>query len=301
MTSSPSDYRRGILAMCTCMALFLVQDSFTKLASARMPTAQIICLRGMIACAMLMVWILVTQPRAFRYLADRGMIQGGVRAAFDALASFTYLWALFNLPLPNVSAINLSGPLLLTALAIVFLGEKVHWRRWIAIVVGLVGVVIIIQPTGSAFNWYSVLALFGTFCGAARDVLTRTIRLEIPTVLLTLVSTGLATAGAGVGVLIQGWPPVAWGDVLMLGAAGLFLITGYQFMILSLRITEASVVAPFRYTSILWALLFGYIFWGDVPDPLAWVGIATLVGSGLYLLHRDRLGRRIAAGSAPAP
>ena len=112
--------------MCICMALFLVQDSFVKLASARMPVAQAIFIRGIIACVMIVIWMRMTQPGILRFFNKASLARGGVRAVFDSTAAFTYLWALFYLPLPNVSAINLSGPLMLTVLAIFFLGESVH-------------------------------------------------------------------------------------------------------------------------------------------------------------------------------
>ena len=298
MTSSATDRRRGILAMCLSMATFLVNDSLVKLVSDRVPTDQIIFLRGIFASIFVLIWLRSAQPWVFRFIAHRGMARVGWRAVMDALSTFTYLWALFHLPLPTISAINLSSPLMVTALAVIFLGEKVAWRRWTAITVGLIGVLMIIQPSSDAFNWFSVLALAATFLGTLRDVMTRRIAQEIPSILVTFVTAVAIAVVAGISVAFRGWSPIATTDLLLLAAASLFLIGGYHFIIVAMRVAEASVVAPFRYTSILWAIILGYVLWGDVPNALALGGIVILVGSGLYLMHRERVARlkaRIAA------
>jgi len=283
------DARRGILAMCLSMATFLVNDTLVKLVSERLPMDQIVLLRGLFASAVILVWLAVAEPWVLRFVRRPGMIRVGWRAAIDAASTFTFLWALFNMPLANVSAINLSGPLMITVLAVLFLGERVHWRRWSAIGAGLLGVLMIIQPSSEAFSWFSVLALVATLFGAVRDVMTRRIAQEIPSILVTLATAVAVALVAGISVSVRDWTPIATSDLLLLAVASLFLIGGYHFVIVAMRVAEASVVAPFRYTSILWALLLGYVVWGDVPNFLALVGIAVLVASGLYLLHRERV------------
>lgn len=298
MTGVPMDTRRGIIAMCLSMVTFIVNDAMVKLVSERLPMDQIVFIRGIFASLILLVWLSIGQPWVLHFIRHRGMIRVGGRSILDALSTFTYLWALFHLPLPNISAINLSSPLIVTVLAIFFLGEKVAWRRWSAIIVGLVGVLMIVQPSSEAFTWFSVVAVVATVVGAFRDVMTRRIAQEIPSILVTF-ATAVAVAGfAGISVAVTGWTPIAAGDLLLLGGASLFLIGGYHFIIVAMRVAETSIVSPFRYTAILWAIILGYVLWGDVPNPLALAGIAVLVGSGLYLMHRERLARlkaRIAA------
>jgi drug/metabolite transporter (DMT)-like permease len=133
------------------------------------------------------------------------------------------------------------------------------------------------------------VALAGTLMGALRDVMTRRIALEIPSVLVTFATAVAITAIAGVSVLIRGWHSVTAADLALLATASLFLIGAYQLIIVAMRIAETSTVAPFRYTAILWALILGYALWGDVPNALALAGIAVLVASGLYLMHRERV------------
>ena len=294
MSFSPTQaYRRGITSMSLAMGFFLINDSMVKLITARAPADQIICIRGSFVALFITLWVAATRPYVFRFIAHRGMAMAGVRGMMDALSSFSFVGSLFFLALPNATAINLSGPLIVTGFAILFLGEKVAWRQWVAILVGMGGVALIVQPAGEAFNWFSLLALFGTACTAIRDVLTRSIGMQIPASLLTLATGVVVAAVGGTSGLIRGWPPIALGDVAVLCVASLFMIAGQQFTIYALRIAEASAVAPFRYTSILWSMFLGYMLWGDLPNGLALVGIAVVVLSGLYLLQLERRRRRL--------
>lgn len=297
VTMSHLDARRGILAMCLSMATLLINDALVKLVSERLPTDQIVFLRGCFASLVLLVWLAAAQPWVLRFVRHRGMIHVGWRSVLDALSTFTYLWALFHLPLPNISAINLSSPLMVTVLAVFMLGEKVAWRRWSAIVVGLVGVLMIVQPSSDAFNWFSVVAIAATLMGAVRDVMTRRIAQEIPSILVTFATAVAVAAVAGASVAVTQWTPVGATDLLLLATASVFLIGGYHFIIVAMRVAETSIVSPFRYTAILWAIILGYVVWGDVPNPLASAGIVVLVASGLYLMHRERLARRVARPS----
>ncbi|MBL8691695.1 MAG: DMT family transporter [Rhodospirillaceae bacterium] len=291
MSAPLTDTRRGIIAMCLSMVTFIVNDAMVKLASERLPMDQIVFIRGIFASLLLLAWLSIGQPWVLRFIRHRGMVRVGWRSVLDALSTFTYLWALFHLPLPNISAINLSSPLMVTVLAIFFLGEKVAWRRWSAIIVGLIGVMMIVQPSSDAFTWFSVVAVAATVLGAVRDVMTRRIALEIPSILVTFATAVAVATVAGISVAATGWTPVAVSDLLLLAGASVFLIGGYHFIIVAMRVAETSIVSPFRYTAILWAIILGYVLWGEVPNPLALAGIVVLVASGLYLMHRERLAR----------
>jgi len=284
--------QRGIAAMCASMALFIVNDALVKLVSERLPMDQIVFLRGLLATGAGLIWILAIQPRALAVLRHPGMARVVARAIVDVAATFTYLWALFNMPLPNTSAINLSGPLMVTVLAVLFFGEKVAWRRWSAIGVGAIGVLLVIQPSSTAFNWFSLVALVGTFLGAVRDIATRGIAREIPSILVTFTTTVAVAITGGLSVAVTGWTPIAAGDLALLAVASLFLVGAYHLIIVAMRIAETSLVAPFRYTAILWAMVVGYVVWGDVPNLVACAGIVILISSGLYLMHRERVTRR---------
>ena len=286
------DSRKGIVAMTLSMASFIVNDALIKLVGEHMATVQVVFIRGLCATVLVLAGILLWQPQSLRTIAGRAGRVVGCRAVIDALSTFGYLWALFHLPLPDITAINMSAPLTVTALAVIFLGERVAWRRWTAVLVGFLGVLFVIQPTGQGFNWFSLVALTATFFHAARDLLTRFIAGEVPSIVVTLATAVVVTAMAGVAMLAIGWQTVSALDLALLSTAAVFLIGGYHFIIVAMRSGEASVVAPFRYTAILWSLFLGYGVWGDVPNPYATLGIVLLVASGLYMIHREAQSRQ---------
>jgi len=181
---------------------------------------------------------------------------------------------------------------ILTVLAVLFLKEDVRWRRWTAVGLGFVGVLMVIQPRPGDINGWTWVALTGTFLGAFRDIIARHLPPAVPTLVVSF-TTAITVALVGCAwALVKGWQPI---DVPALGyivASSLLLATGYQFLVIALRSGgEISVMGSFRYSSILWALAIGYVVWGEVPNTLAIAGIAVIVGSGLYILHRERVQR----------
>lgn len=285
-----NENRRGILGMIASMVLFICNDALIKHVSESLPTGQIIFLRGL--SATLLIATMAVALGAWRQMPavfDRPVL---ARAAIDSLGTFLYLLALFNMPIANVTAVNLSVPLMLTVCAAFLLREQVGWRRWSAVVAGFVGVLLVVQPAAAGFNWFALVALAATATHAARDLLTRRIRAGIPSIIVTL-STAIVVTIAAAGVsAIEGWQPLPMRELTLLIVASAFLSGGYYLVIDCMRHGELSVVAPFRYTAMLWALLLGYLVWGDVPNLLAWFGIALLVGSGLYIFHREQVRRR---------
>ncbi len=285
-----NENRRGILSMIASMVLFICNDALIKHVSESLPTGQIIFLRGL--SATLLIAAMAVALGAWRQMPavfDRPVL---ARAAIDSLGTFLYLLALFNMPIANVTAVNLSVPLMLTVCAAFLLREQVGWRRWSAVVAGFVGVLLVVQPAAAGFNWFALVALAATATHAARDLLTRRIRAGIPSIIVTL-STAIVVTVAAAGVsAIEGWQPLPMRQLALLIVASAFLSGGYYLVIDCMRHGELSVVAPFRYTAMLWALLLGYFVWGDVPNLLAWFGIALLVGSGLYIFHREQVRRR---------
>lgn len=289
--------RTGILMMCATMACFMVNDALVKVASESMPTAQLIFMRGVMAS----LWIfLVAHAMGMTWRlreAARGWVAG--RAAVDALASVVYLVSLFNLPLANATAINLASPLFITLFAVLFLRERVGWFRWSAIVVGFAGVLLVIQPRGEGFNAWSLLCLSATVLHAVRDLATRRIPFGFPAILVTLSSAVAVTLLAGVLSMFEGWRAVRPTQFGILALASVFLAVGYYCIIVAMREGEMSVVSPFRFTGILWAILLGYVIWGDAPNLLALAGIGLLLASGITILYRAQLRRPGARRPAP--
>ena len=275
--------RRGVLAMAAGMASFVSNDTLVKYVSQSLPASQLIFLRGVFATMLLLVAVhaMGATPQIVR-LRDRRVL---LRAAFDALATMTYLTSLFHLPLANATAINMATPLFITLFAVLALGERVGPGRWLAIATGFTGVLLVVQPSGAAFNAYAWLCLGGTLLHASRDLVTRTIDRGIPSIVVTLSTAVAVTLLAGAWGLTQEWKPVSWQQLALLAAASVFLSGGYYLLTISMRSGEMSVIAPFRYAGLLFALVLGYAVWGDVPNALAWSGIALLVGSGVAVLR----------------
>jgi drug/metabolite transporter (DMT)-like permease len=278
--------RRGILAMAAGMGCFVVNDTLVKIVSASLPAAQLIFLRGLFATALLLaISHRMGAHRQLGALADRRV---ALRALFDALATMTYLTSLFHLPIANATAINMATPLFITLFAVVAFKERVGGARWLAIATGFTGVLLVVQPSGAAFNAYALLCLGGTVLHASRDLMTRTIARSIPSILITLSTAVAVTVLSGALCLFSEWRPFAITQLGLLAAASIFLSGGYFLLTVAMRGGEMSLIAPFRYAGLLFALVLGYAVWRDVPNALAWAGIALLVAAGLYVLHGER-------------
>ncbi len=280
------DNTRGIVAMLASVVVFIFNDALIKLAAETVPSVQSIGVRGLFATLWCALALLATG--AWRKMAyavhPKVMLRGGLEAG----AAIIYLIALFQIPFAIATAVNLSTPLILTVLAVLLLKEDVRWRRWTAVGVGFVGVLLVIQPRPSDINGWTWVALTGTFLGAFRDIIAR----HLPPLVVSF-TTAITVALVGCAwALVEGWQPI---DARALGyivASSLLLAIGYQFLVIALRSGgEISVMGSFRYSSILWALGIGYVVWGEVPNTLALAGIVVIVGSGLYILHRERVSR----------
>lgn len=277
---------RGIRLMTAAMACFIVNDTLVKVASQWLPAGQLIFVRGLMATALVLAVMRATATpvsslrRAGRVVAWR--------AALDALATFAYLLSLFHLPLGNATAINMASPLVITLAAALLLGERVGPWRWAAVALGFAGVLLVVQPGLEGFNAWAWLCLGGTTLHALRDLLTRHVPAGVPSLAVTLATAAAVTTLAGAVTLVQGWVPMGPRQLAVLAAAAVFLASGYHLVIQATRIGELSAVAPFRYSGLLMAVAAGWLVWGEVPNALAWAGIAAIVSSGLYLLRPVR-------------
>jgi drug/metabolite transporter (DMT)-like permease len=215
-----------------------------------------------------------------------------VRAVVDAIATVLFLVSLFHLPLANATAINMASPLIITVLAAVFLGERLGRSRWVAVGVGFLGVLLIIQPEGKAFNTYALVCLLSTVLLSVRDLVTRRVHAAVPSILVTLSNTLAVTLLAGGLTLFEGWRPFTGFELLLLAVVAVFLSSAYYLIVISTRRGDLSLIAPFRYTAILFATVAGFVIWGDTPNALAWCGIALVIASGIYVLRVSRRASR---------
>lgn len=282
---------RGIVAMMLAMALFTLNDTFVKLARVYWEAGQVLVIRGVFALVMLAIWLKLAGisdriGMMFRpALVLRGMIEAGIATAF--------ITAVGQMALADITAILMMAPLIITALSMIFFGEKVGWRRWSAVFVGFGGMLLVVQPGGGVPITALVLALLAVIGVGFRDIVTRRIPVEIPSVVVAITSTlgtllgGLLLVGAG-----EAWRPMPPHLLMLTGSAAAFVILGNYAMIEACRDVELSVVSPFRYIVILWAVVLGIVVFGEWPTSVAIAGIALIGASGLYTLHRERVRQR---------
>ena len=282
------------MAMCLAMALFIANDALVKYVSASLPAAQLIFIRGLFATIVLLTAALLMgalrptallQDGAWRQLTQRPVL---ARASLDALATMAYLSSLFHLPIGNASAINMASPMFIAMYAAVVWRERVSPARWLAIAAGFAGVLLIVQPAADAFNAWSLMCLFATLLHTARDLITRNIALTVPAILITLTTSTAVLLLTGPWSLLQGWQPVNATQLGLLAGASVFLSAAHYMVIVGMRSGELSLVAPFRYTALIYALLLGWLIWGDVPNVMAWSGIVLMVVAGLSMLRAGR-------------
>lgn len=282
---SSKDSLRGILAMLASMAFLIINDALFKVAAATLPLGQAIFLRGLFSSLLtiaLIVYLglLDTLPR----LGEGKVL---FRGAAEIAATLLYLTALVQMPIAEATAILQFTPLAITAGAALFLGAPVGWRRWTATFAGFIGVLVIIRPGAAVFNPYAALALLSVVFVAARDLTTRQLGKHIPTMVITF-SSGIAVMGASLGFLaVEQWRWPELSALLALFAAGALLLAGQYWVIVAMRTGDIAIVAPFRYSIILWAILTGFLIWRELPDLATWIGIAIVTAAGLYTFLRE--------------
>ena len=281
-----SENVKASLYMMLSMLGFVLNDLLIKSLHGSLPTPQIMWVRGLMLTFLifLIVWqrgLLARWKEAFTTrITLRGAMEGG--------ATLCFLTALPLLPFANLSAILQSLPLAVTLGAALFLGEPVGWRRWLAIIVGFIGVLIIIRPGYEGFDFASLLVLLSVVFAAARDLITRGLPSKLPSLLVSGFSAlFIGIMGMVITVYLDNWVPMNFHQILVLVIAAFFLFFGYQFIILAMRTGEVGYVVPYRYTSLLWAIVFGYVFFDEVPDVLTFLGSAIVVSMGLYTLYRE--------------
>ncbi|MFC5585884.1 DMT family transporter [Nitratireductor kimnyeongensis] len=289
MSFSPN--ARGALFMSVAMAGFTVNDGLTKLVAENMNMAQVMLVRGVMATLVMMLlawhWKALKAPRAIFH----PMV--ALRVAGETGATICFLSALAHMPIANLAAVMQALPLAVTLGAAFVLGEPVGWRRWSAILVGFIGILIIIRPGFDAFNAYSLYGVAAVAFATMRDLTTRKIPPDIPSPLISAATAASVTiAGAVLLAPYGGWTPMSGADFTVLVGATLCIVCGYHFIVLSLRAGELSFIAPFRYTALLWAIGLGIVFFADWPDRVMIAGALLVVCSGLYTLYREQIVNR---------
>jgi drug/metabolite transporter (DMT)-like permease len=265
-------------------ALLIGNDAASKYLTETFPVGQVICLRqaaALLAMVPYIVW--VSGGASLRVHAWGRQI---ARGSMLAISSALMVTGLSLLPLATVTAITFVGPIFVALMSLPMLGERVNAARWIAIALGFAGVLIAVRPTSAAFEWALLIPLATALASSARDVMTRQLARTDTNISILFVSTGMVML-AGLATIPFGWNEVSW------LAAGWFLVAGTLhaganfLMIEAFRLGPAAMIAPFRYTSLLWALIIGFAVWGDAPDPWIVAGGVVIVAAGILMLRSE--------------
>jgi drug/metabolite transporter (DMT)-like permease len=218
-----------------------------------------------------------------------------VRIVSEVGLTIVYLNTLLHLELANITAIMQVMPLTVTFAAAMFLGETVGWRRYVAIGIGFIGVLIIVRPTSDGFSGWSALVLVAVLLLTIRDLATRWLPTEIPSLVIAWTTAVSITAMGLVLSVGQGWETPTSRPVALLVVAALCLVIGYFTGVQTVRIGDIAASAPFRYTVLIWGILLGYFVFDESPDAPTLIGAVVIVGASLYSLHRERVVKRRAA------
>ena len=277
----------GALFMMASMACFVMNDTLFKVTDGAVPLFQLLFLRGILTTTLVIVLARRLGSLHFNIARrDWGLI--GLRSAAEMGAAYFFVTALFNLPLANVTAILQVLPLTVTLGSALFFKEAVGWRRMTAILIGFIGMLLIVRPGSDGFNLYSIYALMAVLSVTVRDLATRRLSSDVPSMTVTLSASLTVMIFSGVASLATPWVGISALNGLMIVGASVFILGGYYFSVRVMRVGDVSFIAPFRYTGLVWALILGWFVFGDWPTNLTLLGAAIVVTTGLFTLYRER-------------
>lgn len=281
-----SDNLKGAALMVGSMTAFTINDAFMKAIAGELPLFQAMFLRGLglVAC-LIGLCAAAGQLRPAVSVRDWWLVV--LRGLAEVGGAVFFMTALFHMPLANVSAIMQATPLAVSLAGAIFLGEMLGWRRLLAILVGFLGVLLIVRPGGSDFSIFTLAAVGAVICVTFRDLAARRLSKDLPSLFAALVAAVLVTAFVGLASLLENWAPISTKAAAQLTGAMIFILGGYFFSVAAMRVGEVSFTAPFRYTSLLVALILGFVVFGDLPGPITLIGAGIVVVTGLFTLYRE--------------
>lgn len=313
--TTPRPVSLGILCALGASISFSLNDVTVKLLSGDFPLHQIVFVRAV--CALLLTLCLITPLEGgLAALRTRRPLLHALRGGFVVLANSTFFAAIAVMPLADVTAIFFIAPLFITAFSTIFLGEYVGARRWAAVIIGLIGVVIVVRPGGDGFTAVAVLPMIAALAYASLHTMTRvmglterasTMAIYIQLTFLVVSAILGLTFGRGDYLHLAGdngalqfflrpwiWPPTE--DLIRMVGLGAFSALGGYLISQAYRGTEAALVAPFEYTALILSVFWGYVIWAEIPILSTWIGIALILGAGLFIALREaQVGQRPSA------
>ena len=280
------DNLKGILFMIIAMAGFAFEDLFIKMLSTYFPISEVIIILGFTGTVVfLIIALLQRAPIIHKDLLNKHVI---IRTICELLGAVFFVTAIALTPLSSATAILQIAPLLVTIGAVIFFKEKVGWRRWTAVFIGFIGVLLLVRPGFEGFMPASIFAILGSVFLAARDLATRAMQVKLPSVTIALYAF-IAFGISGILIIPFNSPmvlPTSNQIIYFIGASA-FGVIAYYSLVISSRIGEMSVISPFRYSRIVFAMLLAIIILDENPDGLTLIGASIVVASGLYTFVRE--------------
>ena len=275
----------GILCMIGGALALTINDGMAKYLTETYPVGQVMALRGtFILCLLIFLFISARKKLNLKIYSWRNNFY---RAAAMTGSTFCFITGLSYLPIADAIAIAFAAPLLTTLLAVFCLRERVGLHRWVAMFFGFIGVIIIVQPTNDAFKVAALAPLGAAFFGAIRDVITRKITSSESSFTILLTSMFLITL-AGYLTFPLGWSEFQVEHIWLFLCSSILVGVAQYLMIEAFRLGEVGLISPFKYSSLLWAVIIGFIVWGDIPGYFVLVGATILIISGVYLLRAEK-------------
>lgn len=279
------------------MTLITTNDAIIKHLTQVFGIGQIMFLRGMLIC---ILFAAIMRFRQLPIISGQSFNKWNItRALLELAATFTFLTGLSLLPIATASTLGFSSPIFLAILATVLLGERVDALRWLVIIAGFCGVLIITNPFQDEINWAVVLPVTCAFFVALRDMVIRYVPDTIPSMQVAFTNAWVVTIGGGLVSMFQGWGQADWTWYLWFVGLSCAIFGGYYFYIEGSRLGELSFIGPFKYVSVLLAILFGYLFWNEIPGWPVLIGAAVIIFSGVLLLTGENRKATRAERAAP--
>jgi len=273
---------RGVLAMVAGAGLLTLNDAVSKHLTQHYPIGQVIGLRQLAALMFIVPYaVSVTGLGALKVVNRGGQF---LRGLLFVAGSGLIVWSLSLLPLSLVTVVLFSSPIFVALLSAPLLGERVDARQWLAIGGGFVGVMLIVRPGGGEFVWAALLPVLAAFTNGFRDAFTRRLS-RTESSISVLFWSGFIVMAAGLLTSAFGWQRVDAAGAVWFLAAGLFNACAHFMVIEALRLGRAAIIAPFRYSGLLWAMLVGFVVWDETPDAWVLAGAAVVVASGIYMIR----------------
>jgi drug/metabolite transporter (DMT)-like permease len=297
---TPASNTFGIIAMIAAMGMSVAAESISKLVFAHIPMFEVMFLRGLVGTVLcVLAAIVMGHGRALAAAFNPFVL---ARGGIEMTANLFYAFAIINMPIADVSAILQTAPLLVLLGAAYFYGEKLNLKRIALIFVGFMGALLVAQPGSSAASPFAILCFLIAALIASRDLLTRRVPETVPAPIVACTVMACLTLAAGVGMMVSRQPAImpsaSHGTMIVL--AGALLAFGQLCIFLAYKTGEARAISPFMYTMTIWAVGFGYMLFGDIPDWVSVTGMGLILVAGVLVIYTDRRKAGAEAGVAPS-